>query len=70
MHTTSANNSAGQFRGCTTLGANTNISTDTPILTVLHNMTLTALLPGDKLESGLVMPRAIKAPGTTVVAAP
>jgi hypothetical protein len=41
-----------------------------PILTISHNMKLTALAPGDTLDRRLVMPRAIKAPGTTTVAAP
>jgi len=46
------------------------MTTETAILTISHNMKLTALLPGDMLEIRLVMPRAIKAPGTTTVAAP
>lgn len=44
--------------------------TETAILTNSHNMKLTALTPGDMLDSRLVMPRAIKAPGKTTTAAP
>jgi hypothetical protein len=57
-------------QGCTSFGASISIATETPILTISHNMKLTALAPGDTLDRRLVMPRAIKAPGTTTVAAP
>lgn len=70
MHSTMPTSNAGQLRGCTSFGASTSMATETPILTTSHNMKLTALLPGDMLENRLVMPRAIKAPGTTTVAAP
>ena len=70
MHSAIVASKAGQLRGCTSFGANISMATETPIFTMLHNMTLTALAPGDTLESGLVMPRAIKAPGTTTTAAP
>jgi hypothetical protein len=43
---------------------------ETPNFTDSHVMKLMALTPGDMLESRLVMPRAIKAPGTTTAAAP
>ena len=46
------------------------MATETPILPNSHNMKLTADTPGAMLVSRLVMPRAIKAPGTTTVAAP
>jgi hypothetical protein len=70
MHSTKPTSNAGQLRGCTSFGASTSMATETAILTVSHNMKLTAPTPGDMLESRLVMPRAIKAPGTTTVAAP
>ena len=70
MHSTRPSNNAGHTSGCTTRFAMTSITTETNILTVAHNITLTALAPGDVLLIGLVMPRAIKAPGTTTVAAP
>jgi len=69
MHNTKPASKASQLRGCTIFGASTSIATDTPILTISHNMKLTALAPGDTLERRLVMPRAIKAPGTTTVIA-
>lgn len=70
MHNTSATSKAGQFKGWTTLGASTSISTDAPIFNVAQNITLAALVTGDTLAIGLVVPRAIKAPGTTTTAAP
>ena len=70
MHSTKPISSAGQTSGWTTRLATNNIATETNILTVDHNSTLTALAAGDMLESRLVMPRAIKAPGTTTTAAP
>ena len=70
MHNTRPASNAGQLRGCTILGASASMATETAILTISHNMKLTALLPGDMLESLLVMPRANSAPGTTTVAAP
>jgi hypothetical protein len=45
-------------------------ATDTEIFTNSHNMKLTALAPGFMLDSRLVMPRAIRAAGTTTTAAP
>ena len=44
--------------------------TETPIFANSHNMKLTADTPGARLLSRLVMPRAIKAPGTTTTPAP
>ena len=70
MHSTMPTSKAGQLRGCRIFGATTSKATDTPIFTDCHNMKLTALAPGDVLLSLLVMPRAIKAPGTTTVTAP
>ena len=70
MHNTKLTSKAGQLSGSTSLGASTSMATETKILTATHTMKLTALAPGDTLESLLVMPRAIKAPGTTAVAAP
>ena len=70
MHSTRPTSSAGQLKGCTNFGASISMATETAILTISHNMKLTALAPGDMLLSRLVMPRAIKAPGTTTVAAP
>lgn len=70
MHTTRPTNRAGHTSGCTILPATTNIASETPIFTISHNMKLTADAPGAMLESLLVMPRAIKAPGKTTVAAP
>ena len=70
MHSTRPTSNAGQLKPCTSLGASTSMATETAILTNSHNMKLTALLPGPTLESLLVMPRAIKAAGTTTVAAP
>ena len=70
MHSTIATSKAGQLRGCTSFGASASMATETAIFTNSHNMKLTALAPGDMLLSRLVMPRAIKAPGTTTVAAP
>ena len=70
MQTTRPTSKAGQLRGCTIFGAKTSISTETPIFTISHNMKLTALAPGDTLLIRLLMPRAIKAPGTTTTAAP
>ncbi len=70
MHSTRATSSAGQLRDCTSFGASISMATETAILTASHNMKLTALAPAFMLLSRLVMPRAIKAPGTTTVAAP
>ena len=70
MHTTRVTSKAGQLRPGTTLGASISMATETAILPNSHNMTLTAETAGAKLEIRLVMPRAIKAPGTTTVAAP
>ena len=70
VHNTRPTSRAGQLRGCTIFGASISIATETPILTISHNMKLTALAPSDTLDRRLVMPRAIKAPGTTTVAAP
>ena len=46
------------------------MTTETAIFTVLHNITLMALLPTDRVDTLLVMPRAIKAPGSTAMSAP
>ena len=70
MHNTRPTSSAGQLKACTIFGASISMATETTIFTNVHNMTLTALLAGDMLLSLLVMPRAIRAPGTTTVAAP
>ena len=70
MHSTIPASKASQLKGCTSLGATISMAIETAILTISHNMKLTALAPGDMLLSRLVMPRAIKAPGTTTVAAP
>lgn len=70
MHNTKLTSNMGQLRGCTIFGARNSISTETAILTDSHNMKLTALTPGDMLLIRLLMPRAIKAPGTTTTAAP
>ena len=70
MHRTTPTSIAGKLRFGTSFGASASMTTETAILTISHNMKLTALLPGDMLESLLVMPRAIKAPGTTTAAAP
>jgi len=70
MHTARVTSKAGQLSDCTSRGASISISTETPIFTTSHNMKLTALVPGDALESRLVMPRAISAAGTTTTAAP
>ena len=64
MQTTMPTNKAGQTSGCTILPATSNIASENPILTNSHNMKLTADAPGAMLLSLLVMPRAIKAPGT------
>jgi hypothetical protein len=61
---------AGQLKAEPSLDAMLNISTETPILPNSHNMKLTAETLGDRLESRLVIPRAIKALGTTAQAAP
>lgn len=70
MHSTIVASSAGQLRGCTHFGASISMAIETPNFTMLQNMTPTALAPGDTLVRGLVIPRAIKAPGTTTTAAP
>ena len=70
MQTTRPTSNAGQLKGCTIFGANASISTETAIFTISHNMKLTALAPGVTLLIRLLMPRAIKAPGTTTTAAP
>jgi len=70
MHNTSPTSNAGQLKGCTRVGASKSMAIDTPIFTNCHTRKLTALAPGDVLLSLLVMPRAIKAPGNTTVAAP
>ena len=69
MHNTRPTSKAGQLKGCTSFDASASMAIETAILTASHNMKLTALAAGDMLESRLVMPRAIKAPGTTTVAA-
>ncbi len=46
------------------------MTTETAILTVLHNITPNALLPTDRVDTLLVIPRAIKAPGSTAMSAP
>ena len=48
----------------------TNDGASAGVFTISHNMKLTAPTPGDMRDRGLVMPRAIKAPGTTTVNAP
>ena len=70
MHSTKLTSKAGQLSGSTSFGASTNMAIETKILTATHTMKLTALAPGDMLESLLVMPRAIKAPGSTATSAP
>ena len=70
MHSTKLTSKAGQLNGSTSFGAKTSMAIETEILTASHTMKLTALAAGDMLESRLVMPRAIKAPGITTVAAP
>ncbi len=52
------------------VGASTSIATETPNFNISQNMKLAALAKGETLLSLLVMPRAIKAPGNTTVAAP
>ena len=46
------------------------MTTETPIFTVLHTITPRALLPTDRVDILLVMPRAIRAPGSTAISAP
>jgi len=70
MHNTKLTSKAGQLSGSTSFGASTNMATETKILTAIHTMKLTALALGDTLESLLVMPRAIKAPGSIATSAP
>ena len=70
MQTTKDTSKAGQLKGCTSIGAAASNTTDIAILINSHNMKLTALAPGDTLESLLVMPRAIKTAGTTTTADP
>ena len=70
MQTNRVTSSTGQLKGCKICGANISMATETAIFSISHNMKLTALWPGDMLENRLVMPRAIKAPGTTATAAP
>ena len=70
MQTAKHTSRAGQLKGCRICGASMSMTTETPIFRISHNMKLTALWPGDMLENRLVMPRAIKAPGTTATPAP
>ena len=70
MHNTIATSSAGQFNGWTARGASTNINTDAPIFSSAQNIMLAALVAGDRRDIGLVVPRAINAPGSTTTAAP
>ena len=70
MQTNRVTSMTGQLKGCRICGASISKTTETAIFTISHNMKLTALLPGDLLENRLVMPRAIKAPGTTATTAP
>jgi hypothetical protein len=68
MHSTIVASNAGQLRGCTSFGASISMAIETPNFTMLQNKT--ALAPGDTLVRGLLIPRAIKAPGNTTTAAP
>lgn len=70
MHSTIVASNAGQLRGCISFGASISMAIETPNFTMLQTITPTALAPGDTLVRGLVIPRAIKAPGTTTTAAP
>jgi|GEM_PF-39809 len=70
MQTISVTSNTGQLTGCRTCGASTSMTTETAIFSISHNMKPTALWPGDMLVNRLVMPRAIKTPGTTATAAP
>ncbi len=65
MQRTKPASNAGQLNPCTSFGASISMAIETAILTISHNMKLTALAPGDMLLRRLVMPRAISAPGTT-----
>jgi hypothetical protein len=67
---TKAASKAGQLSAGPSLDAKASMETETPILPNSHNMKLTAETLGDRLESRLVIPRAIKALGTTAQAAP
>ena len=70
MHSTKVASNTGQLKGCTSFGASISMTIETPIFTVLHSITLKVLLPTDRLDTLLVMPRAIKAPGSTATSAP
>ena len=61
MQATRATSKAGQFKGCTIFGAAANMATVTITFTDSHTITLTNDRPGDRLESRLVMLRAIRA---------
>ncbi len=68
-HTIMATSSAGQLRSGTTLGAAASMTTATAIFTISQNMNPNTAAPG--LELGRrVIPRARKALGRTVAAAP
>src|SRR6478609_4769800 len=62
--------STGQTTPGTIRDASTSIATEAAIFTNPQPIMLTVLTTGDSDESGLVAPRAIKAPGTTTTAAP
>src|SRR5438876_10708625 len=68
-HTIIATSNAGQLRSGTTLGAAASMATATAIFTISQNMNPNAAAPGLELVP-LVIPRASKALGRTVAAAP
>src|SRR5438477_2727520 len=68
-HTIMATSSAGQLRSATTLGAAASMATATAIFTISQNMNPNTAAPGLELVP-LVIPRASKALGKTVAAAP
>jgi hypothetical protein len=50
MHSTRPTSNAGQLSGCTSLRREHQHRDRNPILTISHNMKLTALAPGDMLD--------------------
>lgn len=70
MHTTSAASITGQFKPGTARDANANIASDTSIFTTPQPIMLAVLTTGEMELSGLVAPRAMRAPGKATTAAP
>lgn len=70
MHTTSVASIKGQLMPGTAREANASIASETSIFSTPQPIMLAVLTTGEIELSGLVAPRAMRAPGTATTAAP